>query len=116
MPKEELRAMTPIKEIWAILNAVFFLDFADHLNLMASCENEDQANATALALGAWHNKETYAFKPSHRRMVPLAASAPMPTVVQPESTGAAGDTRETWKGGASDTWQDQAPGAGNHIG
>lgn len=67
--------MTPIKEIWVILNAIYALDYADKLNFMAQCGDEESALQVGLALSMHHGTEAFAFKPSHRRMVPLGASS-----------------------------------------
>jgi hypothetical protein len=73
--EREHRPTTPIKEIWVITNTVFALDHANKLSFMVACEDEESANQIGLLLGSHHNKETYAFKPSHRRMVPLGGSS-----------------------------------------
>jgi hypothetical protein len=67
--------VTPIKEIWVILNTIYALDYADKLNFMANCGDEDSALQVGLALSSHHGVEAFAFKPSFRRMVPLGASS-----------------------------------------
>ena len=67
--------MTPIKEIWVILDVVFALDYTDHLNFMAGCGDPDNAHAVGVALGLAHSKEVYSFKPALRRMVPVGGSS-----------------------------------------
>jgi hypothetical protein len=75
--------MTPIKEIWVIMDTVFALDFADNLNLIGHTPSEETALRIALAESAYHGRDAYAFKPALRRMVPLGGAArEYPTALQ----------------------------------
>lgn len=47
--------MTPVKLVRYSGRTVVFLDFADMVNPVCTCETEDMARQVALAFAAWHN-------------------------------------------------------------
>lgn len=67
--------MTPIKEIWVILDSVFCLDYADQLSPMAVCPDQASARQTGILLGKHHKKPVSQFSVKAGSMLTIEGGA-----------------------------------------
>lgn len=68
-----MAAMTPIKDILIIEDAIFYVDYAGKLAPAASVGNKGEAVIVAQALARWHKKtdSVYMLNPESRMVLKL---------------------------------------------